>query len=391
MSGLTFAKFFPGDWRGGTVYQLTVDEEGMFIRSCAYMWDTGECIPGDDKFASRLLNVQIQKYQKLMGALIEKGKMTRGQGVIFNERVLEEISEFQRQSGHQSIRAKRGHETKRLTANAVRELMEEVSRLKSELQAKEAPPHQPPHQPPVAPGGGCLGGTPDVPHGVQAKKANKINEHEQSGQKSGTAESRSQKPEARRREEREVSTPLPPSGGSAEEPCTGFLIRDERVEVYNGTAAALAAEFPGIDLRAVLDRVTPAIIAAPADDRLDIVRQAARDAVPLEGELLPLDPPEPDEKKRRRSPRVPYPGNGYFGPDDLDMALGMGLSEQLARYEFARFRDYNLSKDSRFADWRSAWRNWVTKAIVDNARNGGQKRAVPKSQAELIAELFNHD
>ncbi len=191
MAGLTFAKLFPGDWRGGTLYQLTVEEEGMYMRSCVYMWDTGECIPGDDRLASRLLNVQVQKYQKLMGALIEKGKMTRGQGVVFNERVLEEISEFQRQSGHQSLRAKRGHETRRLTANTVKELMEEVERLKQELASKDQPPQQPPDQPPVAPGGGCLGGTPDVPPGVPSKKTNEINGGEQNGQKSGTAEARS--------------------------------------------------------------------------------------------------------------------------------------------------------------------------------------------------------
>lgn len=194
MTGLTFSKFYPGDWRGGTLFQLTVEEEGMYIRSCAYMWDTGECIPGDDRHASRLLNVQIQRYQKLMGALIEKGKMTRGQGVIFNERVLEEISEFQRQSGHQSLRAKRGHETRKLTANAVKELMEEIEKLKLQL-AQSA--YQPPHQPPVAPGGGSLGGPPEVPPGVSDKKHNEIKEHEQTGQKSGTAEARSQKLEER--------------------------------------------------------------------------------------------------------------------------------------------------------------------------------------------------
>jgi len=175
------------------------------------MWDTGECIPGDDKHASRLLNVQIQRYQKLMGALIEKGKMTRGQGVIFNERVLEEISEFQRQSGHQSLRAKRGHEKKKLTANVVKDLMEEIERLKQQL---AEPPTLPPHQPPVAPGGGtlggCLGGTPEVPAGVSGKKPNEINEHEQTGQKSGTAESRSQKPEERKEEDKSRIVPSVP-------------------------------------------------------------------------------------------------------------------------------------------------------------------------------------
>lgn len=191
MTGLTFAKFFAADWRGGTLYQLTVDEEGMYIRSCAYMWDTGECIPGDDRLASRLLNVQIQKYQKLMGALLEKGKMTRGQGVIFNERVLEEISAFQRHSETQAKRAKAGHKTRKLTAAAVKELMEEVERLKAELAKSDTPPHQPPEVPPEVSGGGSLGGTPEVPPGVTQKKSNEINECKQSGQNSGTAEARS--------------------------------------------------------------------------------------------------------------------------------------------------------------------------------------------------------
>lgn len=256
MTGLTFAKFFAADWRGGTLYQLTVDEEGMYIRSCAYMWDTGECIPGDDRLASRLLNVQIQKYQKLMGALLEKGKMTRGQGVIFNERVLEEITAYQRYGEAQSNRAKKGHTTKKLTATAVKELMEEIERLKVELSKKDEPPHQPPEVPPEVRGGGSLGGTPEVPQGVAHKKFNEINECERNGQKFGTAEARSS--EARSKEDKKVLAReaqskgrdfwaqanaagggYNPDEGIFRDPATGVI------QLFNGVRAEWLSKFDG--------------------------------------------------------------------------------------------------------------------------------------------------
>src|SRR5262245_17492856 len=90
MIALTFARFYPSDWRGGCQI-LDLEEEGLYIRCCAFMYDTGQPIPGEDGTASRHLNVDIRRYKRVMKSLLDKGKMIRAQGVIINERVLEEM------------------------------------------------------------------------------------------------------------------------------------------------------------------------------------------------------------------------------------------------------------------------------------------------------------
>ena len=141
--GMTYAQFFPSNWRSGTMHQLNLEEEGLYIRSCAYMWDTGEPIPGDDAFASKLLNVQIHKYRKVMGALIEKGKMTRGQGVIFNERVMGDIDAYNQSYSAVSDRVKRGHKTRKLQSDQIKELHETIAALKERIDADNPPPNPP--------------------------------------------------------------------------------------------------------------------------------------------------------------------------------------------------------------------------------------------------------
>ena len=83
-------RYFPRDWRDGCV-RLNLEEEGLYSRVCNYMYLTMAPVPGDDATACRLLNVNINKYRKVLDSLIEKGKLFRAQGMIINERVLKEI------------------------------------------------------------------------------------------------------------------------------------------------------------------------------------------------------------------------------------------------------------------------------------------------------------
>lgn len=146
--GMTYAKFFPSDWRTGCLV-LNLEEEGLYIRVVAYMYDTGKPVPSDDRQAARLLNVQIQKYMKVIESLIEKGKLFRGQGWIINERVMEELDKWKIERLARSEAAKR---------------REAERRLQAERQGQ--PPQQPPTQPPQQPMGGSLGGHIPQPHGV---------------------------------------------------------------------------------------------------------------------------------------------------------------------------------------------------------------------------------
>lgn len=227
--GLTYARFFPSNWRSGTVSTLNLEEEGLYIRCCAFMWDTGQPIPGNESVAARLLNVQVQKYQKVMASLIDKGKMVRAQGVLINERVVEDLEDFKMERMARSDRAKTGHETRKSSSDKLAGLETEIARLKAALneQASATPPHQPPHQPPHLPGGGSLGGTPPPPPIGDAKKDNKNNGRIEQAESTCSAilESRRQKIE-------EVPPLAPPRGGEAPKAGsarTGRTARGERL------------------------------------------------------------------------------------------------------------------------------------------------------------------
>lgn len=189
MSGMTYVSFFPNDWGGATRGFLSLEEEGLYIRCCAYMWDRGEPIPGNDSFAAKLLQVQVQKYIKVMAALVEKGKMIRGQGVVFNSRVMEDIENYRLEQSERSDRAKKGHQNRAMSAQKTVELHEEINRLRAHIERIEARSHAdhpptnlggvPPHQPGGGSMGGSLGGTP-LGHGEKHNKNNDENLHEQS-------------------------------------------------------------------------------------------------------------------------------------------------------------------------------------------------------------------
>jgi uncharacterized protein YdaU (DUF1376 family) len=138
LGGMTYARFFPSDWRTGCLC-LNLEEEGLYIRFCAYMYDTGSAPPDDDKITSRLLNVHILQYRKVMASLVAKGKIIRAQGILINERVQEEIDRYRREYVAR-VRAAKEREAKR------RQIAQE---LEADLAAKRANPRV---NPPVNPG-----------------------------------------------------------------------------------------------------------------------------------------------------------------------------------------------------------------------------------------------
>ncbi len=75
-----------------------------------------------------------------------------------------------------------------------------------------------------------------------------------------------------------------------------------------------------------------------------------------------LVPPSGEPKKREpRGSRIPED----FEPD-LSVAVALGLSEQEAVNERAKFRDYWTSKPGaagRKSDWPATWRNWCRSAL----------------------------
>ena len=79
-----------------------------------------------------------------------------------------------------------------------------------------------------------------------------------------------------------------------------------------------------------------------------------------------------------------------------DWALSEGASEDLARIEGSKFKDYWIGlagAKARKLDWEATWRNWVRKAITENkpkftAIPGGQNvKPATKSQSRMDAFL----
>ncbi len=110
--GMTFTKFFPSDWRTGCLV-LNLEEEGLYIRLCMFHYDTGKALPDDYPKAAGLLNVHVNKFRKVMDSLISKGKVIRAQGILFNERVQEEIDKYRMEHVARSKAARAREEERR--------------------------------------------------------------------------------------------------------------------------------------------------------------------------------------------------------------------------------------------------------------------------------------
>lgn len=80
--------FSPGDWIGGTL-ELSLEEEGLYIRICALIWSRGERITDDLLKAST--TAHGNKINALLDSLHSKGKITRNGREIGQKRAENEL------------------------------------------------------------------------------------------------------------------------------------------------------------------------------------------------------------------------------------------------------------------------------------------------------------
>lgn len=64
-------------------------------------------------------------------------------------------------------------------------------------------------------------------------------------------------------------------------------------------------------------------------------------------------------KKKRARARTAIREDAQPTKEDADAAERSGLELEEFRSEWAKFRDFHLSKGSVMADWSAAWRNWL--------------------------------
>ncbi len=79
------ADFYPDDWLAGTL-ELTLEEEGAYIRICALIYSKGQPIPDNDRWLAGMCRVSTRKWRVLRRALIDKNKITITDGLIHQQR-----------------------------------------------------------------------------------------------------------------------------------------------------------------------------------------------------------------------------------------------------------------------------------------------------------------
>lgn len=76
MRGATYVRFYPSDWRSGCI-GLSLEQEGLYIRICAYIYETGQRLALDDSKAAKFLGVHTNAYRRYRDQLADLGKLLR--------------------------------------------------------------------------------------------------------------------------------------------------------------------------------------------------------------------------------------------------------------------------------------------------------------------------
>lgn len=74
--GARFVRFYPSDWRSGCI-GLTLEQEGLYIRLCAFIYETSRRLPLDDAHAAKLMGLHTNAFRKIITQLDDAGKVHR--------------------------------------------------------------------------------------------------------------------------------------------------------------------------------------------------------------------------------------------------------------------------------------------------------------------------
>ena len=95
------ADFYADDWLSGTM-DLSIDEEGAYIRVCALIYSKGRPIPDNDRWLAGMCRVSTRRWRKLRHGLLDKGKITIENGLIHQQRCEFELNRMAERSQKQA-------------------------------------------------------------------------------------------------------------------------------------------------------------------------------------------------------------------------------------------------------------------------------------------------
>ena len=76
MPGATYVRFYASDWRSGCI-GLSLEQEGLYIRICAYIYETNRRLPFDESTAAKFMGVHTNAYRKVLKSLADLGLVER--------------------------------------------------------------------------------------------------------------------------------------------------------------------------------------------------------------------------------------------------------------------------------------------------------------------------
>ena len=135
--------FYPDDWIAGTG-ELSLEQEGAYIRICALIYSRNRPIPDNDRWLAGMCRVSLRKWRTLRQQLLDIGKITVQDGLIHQKRCqfeLEKAAERARKCAENG--AKGGRKSLKIRGILAKPL-ERQETVEANAIATLKPTHQPP-------------------------------------------------------------------------------------------------------------------------------------------------------------------------------------------------------------------------------------------------------
>lgn len=100
MNSAPWFPFYVADWLDSeTVFGMTLEEEGAYIRLLALMWRKGGSVPDNDQWVSNGLRCKPAKWRKIRSVFLEKNAIFERDGSLFNKKLSENLQECEERAG----------------------------------------------------------------------------------------------------------------------------------------------------------------------------------------------------------------------------------------------------------------------------------------------------
>ena len=100
-------------------------------------------------------------------------------------------------------------------------------------------------------------------------------------------------------------------------------------------------------------------------------RQGSSDTAMSPEPSRTVNEPSGGAKASKRKPELPLSDDFVLDGKVMDYAVSQGMTEDRARYQFERMKNWAEGNDIRRRNWMAQWRNWVLKDVRENGKGAG--------------------